>query len=229
VLTSGKATRARVDDARLACALVAGDRSCQTATLPSAQAENVSMRGLCVALDDRDHRIAGERAEPDSPHVAEPLGGRWRLSYAGGIDGVLRLVGAGVASGAGVGELDSVAVARLRSCRGAGVRCGVPPCAWIIGRDRRRLSHEASGARCVGSPDPVARHSVVERLECPSSMGGGNRMSEFVLLALLAGVARPPRCPVITLVVCRATRVSALSRRSTDGRGDRRGDAPDHR
>jgi hypothetical protein len=39
--------------------------------------------GLCVALDDEDHRVARERAEADGPHVAEFLAKgrvhpRWR-------------------------------------------------------------------------------------------------------------------------------------------------------
>jgi len=31
------------------------------------------MLGLCVALDDEDHRVAGDGAEADGPHVAELL------------------------------------------------------------------------------------------------------------------------------------------------------------
>jgi hypothetical protein len=63
----------------------------------------------CVALDDEAHRVAGEWGEADGPHVAEFLA-EGRVHPVGG-NGLVGLVGAGIASDACVREVDAVTLA----------------------------------------------------------------------------------------------------------------------
>ena len=51
---------------------VSGERPSR-GTVPRAARGRARCFGLCVALDDEDHRVAGDGAEADGPHVAELL------------------------------------------------------------------------------------------------------------------------------------------------------------
>ena len=122
------------------------------------------------------------------------------------------LVGAGVAGGAGVGEVDAVAVAfdgpdgDLVGPQMGGVGCRHPLASSAKRHAALGPSARDLACRRCAPPDSALRGRAAQT---DSRWREGTPCPSPCCLTSLAGVARPPRYPVITRDACRATRASA--------------------